>query len=91
MAEALHSPGGLSAEDLLDLDEALAALKEEDPAKAELVKLRYFAGLELEEIADLLGISRATASRHWLYARTWLLERVQGRPSRDFEKNDAPE
>lgn len=90
MAEALHSPGGLSAEDLLDLDEALAALKEEDPAKAELVKLRYFAGLELEEIADLLGISRATASRYWLYARTWLLERVQGRLSPYSEKNDAP-
>jgi RNA polymerase sigma factor (sigma-70 family) len=62
----------------LALDEALAALAAEDPQKAELVKLRYFAGLELAEVADLLGISRATASRHWTFARAWLLERVEG-------------
>jgi RNA polymerase sigma factor (TIGR02999 family) len=80
----------LSAEDLIDLDEALTALAAEDPAKAELVQLRYFAGLELEEIADLLGISRATASRHWLYARTWLLERVEGCQTPDAENNDTP-
>jgi RNA polymerase sigma factor (TIGR02999 family) len=80
----------LSAEDLIDLDEALTAFADEDPAKAELVQLRYFAGLELEEIADLMGISRATASRHWLYARTWLLERVEGCRARNCEKEDAP-
>ncbi|APW64288.1 ECF-type sigma factor [Paludisphaera borealis] len=61
-----------SPEALLDLDEALAKLAGEDPAKAELVKLRYFAGLTVEESARVLGISRATADRHWHYARVWL-------------------
>jgi RNA polymerase sigma factor (sigma-70 family) len=60
------------AEELLALEEALNRLASEEPDKAELVKLRYFAGLTLEEAADVLGISRATASRHWTYARAWL-------------------
>src|SRR5207253_8333470 len=47
-------------------------LAQHDPVKAELVKLRYFAGLSVEEAADLLGISRATADRYWRYAKTWL-------------------
>jgi RNA polymerase sigma factor (TIGR02999 family) len=59
-------------EDLLALDEALSKLAEEEPAKAELVKLRYFAGLSLEEAAACLGISPATAKRHWAVARAWL-------------------
>jgi RNA polymerase sigma factor (TIGR02999 family) len=58
--------------DLLALHEALDAFAAHDAAKAELVKLRYFAGLSVEEAADLLGISRATADRHWRYAKTWL-------------------
>jgi RNA polymerase sigma factor (TIGR02999 family) len=58
--------------DLLDLDEALTAFAQEEPAKAELVKLRYFAGLTLEEAAACLGISPATAKRHWALARAWL-------------------
>lgn len=61
----------LSAE-LLDLDSALTKLAAEDPTKAELVKLRFFAGLTLEEAAAALGISPATADRHWSYARAWL-------------------
>jgi RNA polymerase sigma factor (TIGR02999 family) len=59
-------------DDLLDLDQALDKLAAEDPAKAKLVKLRYFAGLTVEEAARMLGISRATADRHWHYARVWL-------------------
>jgi RNA polymerase sigma factor (TIGR02999 family) len=59
-------------DDLLDLDEAIEKLAREDPAKAELVKLRYFAGLTVEEAARVLGVSRATADRHWHYARVWL-------------------
>jgi RNA polymerase sigma factor (TIGR02999 family) len=59
-------------EDLLALDEALAKLAAEQPAKAELVKLRYFAGLSLEEAAACLGISPATAKRRWAVARAWL-------------------
>ena len=60
------------ADELLALEEALTRLTAEEPEKAELVKLRYFAGLKLEEAAEVLGISRATASRHWTYARAWL-------------------
>jgi RNA polymerase sigma factor (TIGR02999 family) len=59
-------------DDLLALDEALARFSETEPAKAELVKLRYFAGLSLSEAAACLGISLATAKRHWLVARAWL-------------------
>jgi RNA polymerase sigma factor (sigma-70 family) len=62
----------LPPEDLLALNEALTRFAAEEPAKAELVKLRYFAGFSLDEAADLLGISRATAKRHWAYARAWL-------------------
>lgn len=60
--------------DLLSLDEALDRLAEQHPAKAELVKLLYFAGLNLEEAAVALGISRTTAYRHWLFARAWLFD-----------------
>jgi RNA polymerase sigma factor (TIGR02999 family) len=66
----------LSPDDLLDLTEALDALAAEDPAKAELVKLRFFGGLSVEEVATVLGISRATADRHWAYARAWLHDRL---------------
>ena len=58
--------------DLLALDEALTKLAAEEPAKAELVKLRFFAGLTIPEAAQMLGISVATAERHWTYARVWL-------------------
>jgi RNA polymerase sigma factor (TIGR02999 family) len=60
------------ADDLLALDEALTDFAAADPAKAELVKLRYFAGLSLAESALALGISPTTAKRHWAYARAWL-------------------
>ena len=58
--------------DLLELDEALKRLAEESPPRAELVKLRFFAGLTVPEAARMLGISLATAERYWTYARTWL-------------------
>ena len=61
-------------DDLLALDDALARLAVERPAKAELVKLRYFAGLTLEEAAACLNISLATAKRHWVVARAWLYD-----------------
>ncbi len=67
---------GPKTDSLLALDEALTKLSEEEPAKAELVKLRYFAGLTLEEAADVLGISRTTASRYWTYARVWLFSEL---------------
>lgn len=63
-------------EDLLALDEALSQLEAEDPVKAQLVKLRYFAGFTLEEASQSLGISIATAKRHWVYARAWLYGKI---------------
>jgi RNA polymerase sigma factor (TIGR02999 family) len=66
------------AHDLLDLDEALAKLAELDSAKAELVKLRYFAGLSLDQAAKVLDISPATADRHWAFARAWLYQAIHG-------------
>ena len=59
-------------EDLLALDEALSRLAAQEPVKAELVKLRYFAGLSLAEAAAFLGLSPATAKRYWSVARAWL-------------------
>lgn len=64
---------------LLRLNEALEKLADESPAKAELVKLRYFAGLGLAEAAAAQGISLATAKRHWAYARGWLLCELKGK------------
>jgi RNA polymerase sigma factor (TIGR02999 family) len=64
--------------DLLALDEALTRLAAEDPVKAQLVTLRYFAGLSVQEAADALGIARATADRYWSYARTWLFCELDG-------------
>ncbi|HEV2949787.1 MAG TPA: ECF-type sigma factor [Gemmataceae bacterium] len=64
------------SDDLIALDEALAKLAHEHPEKAELVKLRYFAGLTVKEAAKLLGISISTADRHWTYARAWLFREL---------------
>jgi RNA polymerase sigma factor (TIGR02999 family) len=58
--------------DLLALDEALNRLAQEAPVRAELVKLRFFAGMTMPDAAQALGISLATAERYWTYARTWL-------------------
>ena len=59
-------------DELLALNEAIQRLAGEDPAAAELVKLRYFAGLSVEQGGNVLGISRAAAYRHWTYARAWI-------------------
>jgi len=66
-------------EQLLSLDEALERLAMTSPQAAELVKLRYFAGLTLTEAASALGISIATAGRHWRYARAWLTRELRPR------------
>jgi RNA polymerase sigma factor (TIGR02999 family) len=75
----LAGPGGDAADDLLALDEALRQLEAEEPLKARLVQLRYFAGLSLQEAAAALGISAATAKRYWVYARSWLYGKVRPR------------
>ena len=78
--EALERPG---REELLRfLDEALAQLAVEDPGAAQLVNLRFFAGLTLKEAADSLGLALRTAERQWAYARAWLYARLR--------QDDAP-
>ncbi|MFC1762918.1 sigma-70 family RNA polymerase sigma factor [Planctomycetota bacterium] len=67
---------GAPSDDLIALDEALTRLAEMDKVKADLVKLRYFAGLTLEQAADLLGLSERTAKRYWAHARAWLYRQV---------------
>lgn len=68
-----------SPDELLDLDNALSQLALEDPAAAQLVNLRYFGGLSVEQAAKLMGLSRSTAYEQWAYARAWLRCQLQHR------------
>ena len=83
-AEQLTEPE--VSEDLIALDEALKKLATVDAQAAQLVELRYFAGLSIPETAQTLGISPRTANRLWAYARAWLLREVGG----DVPKGDSP-
>ena len=76
--DALHLAVLEVGGELLALDEALTEFAQQHPDKAELVKLRYFAGLTIAEAAHALGISTSTADRHWTYARAWLYRRIVG-------------
>jgi RNA polymerase sigma factor (TIGR02999 family) len=67
--DALAAPDAL---DLMALDEALSKLEAAEPRKAELVKLRFFAGLTNDQAAEVLGVSSGTAENDWAYARAWL-------------------
>jgi RNA polymerase sigma factor (TIGR02999 family) len=71
-----------SPDALLDFDDALTALALDDPRAAQLVKLRYFAGLSVEEAAELSGLTRSSAYEHWSFARAWLLCRLHGKADR---------
>jgi RNA polymerase sigma factor (TIGR02999 family) len=73
-----HSVAGPDV-DLLDLNDALEKFEAEDPRKAQLVKLRFFAGLTIDEAAQALGISTSTADNDWAYARSWLRLEIDGR------------
>ena len=68
--------GGGAPDELLRIHEALDQLASEDETSAALSKLCYFAGLDLEQAAEVEGISRATAYRHWAYAKAWLLREI---------------
>ena len=68
--------GGPSADELLSMNEALQKLAKTDAKRADLVKLRYFAGLTIEQTAEIMGISPATAKRDWSYARAWLVRKI---------------
>jgi RNA polymerase sigma factor (TIGR02999 family) len=74
--EMASLPSRMSSDDLLSLDEALEQLREQDPIKTQLVTLRYFGGMTIEQAAEALGISRVTAHRYWTYARAWLHRRM---------------
>jgi len=77
--EEIELPAQYPVDDLIALDEALTKLLVEEPEKAELVKLCYFGGLSIEQAAVLLKLARATAYRHWSYARAWLYHEIQGK------------
>jgi len=68
-------------DELIELDEALARLEQVHPEKAQLVKLRYFGGLTIEEAAEALGIGTSTADRHWAFARAWLYRHIAAQKS----------
>ena len=75
-----HEPAGddpADALDLLALDEALTRLEAASPRRAQLVKLRYFAGLSLPDAADVLGVARSTAGADWTYAKAWLKREME--------------
>ena len=75
--DQVHPADITKSEDLLALDEALTKFAVLDSTKAELVKLRYFAGLTTPQAAEALGISLATAERYWTYARAWLHKQIR--------------
>ncbi len=74
--EQIELAAACKEDELLAVDEALESLCAHDPPKAELVKLRYFVGLTLEEAAEILAISAPTAKRWWTYARAWLFREI---------------
>ncbi|MEM1451618.1 MAG: ECF-type sigma factor [Planctomycetota bacterium] len=77
--ETMTQLGGVDRElSVLQVDDALQALEREYPDLASIVELRFFAGLTVEEVAEVLGISTATVKRHWAYARAWLFEKMGG-------------
>lgn len=82
-----------SCHDVLALDEALRLLANADAQAAELVKLRYFAGLTIRQAAEMLGISPRSADFLWVYARAWLLRKIQGQDAAAAEGGpvDSPE
>lgn len=75
--ENVEIAGLADDQELLAVHEVLDKLAAEAPQKAELTKLRYFVGMTFEEAAEVLGISVATAKRHWAYARAWLYEEIE--------------
>jgi RNA polymerase sigma factor (TIGR02999 family) len=75
--DSLELAAGMEDDQLLALHEALDRLAARDAVKAGLVKLRFFAGLTIEEAAGILGLSEATAKRNWAYSRAWLYREIQ--------------
>jgi RNA polymerase sigma factor (TIGR02999 family) len=76
--ELVSLPTRMSSDELLALDEALEKLQQQDPVKSQLVTLRYFGGMTIEQASQVLNISRVTAHRYWTYARAWLHQQMTG-------------
>jgi RNA polymerase sigma factor (TIGR02999 family) len=76
---SIAAPG--DDDELLAVNDALEKLAAHSAQKAELVKLKYFAGLTTEDAADVLGLSLPTAKRHWIYARAWLFREIRKEPT----------
>jgi RNA polymerase sigma factor (TIGR02999 family) len=76
--EMASLPTRMSDDELLALDQALEQLNEHEPVKAQLVTLRYFGSLTIEQASEVLNISRVTAHRYWTYARAWLHRQMTG-------------
>ncbi len=68
----------MTSEEIVVLNEALEKLRQQDPVKAQLVTLRYFGGMTIEQASEVLKISRVTAHRYWTYARAWLHQQITG-------------
>jgi RNA polymerase sigma factor (TIGR02999 family) len=78
LAEQGNQPRGGGPDELLALNDALEVLAGEDAAAAEIAKLHVFGGVSIEQVGELLGLSRAAAYRHWSYARAWLRCQLTG-------------
>jgi RNA polymerase sigma factor (TIGR02999 family) len=81
--ENLHLASNAAPDELLVLDEMIVKLGAEDPDAAQIIKLRYFAGMSIEEAAQLMGIARSSAYEHWAYARAWLRCALLGKDDHD--------
>ena len=88
VTQVLHAIEG--GDSTAELDQALTRLRAEEPEKASLVELRFFAGLNMEQAAAVLGLSLATAGRYWGFARSWLYDEMQ-RERRQAPTTDARE
>lgn len=76
------------ADDMIALDEALSRLEAEDPRKAQVVMMRFFAGMTSEQTAEVLGISLPTVERDWRFARSWLQAQLSGKAADERSSND---
>jgi RNA polymerase sigma factor (sigma-70 family) len=74
----VESPSGGADVDLIDLEDALDRLGHLDERKSKVVELKFYGGLTIDEIAEVLGISAATVEREWAFARAWLYDAIEG-------------
>jgi DNA-directed RNA polymerase specialized sigma24 family protein len=76
--ERLQLAAAMPPDELLAVDDALERLTQVDPSAAELIRLRFYAGLDHGQTAEILGVSRRTADRLWAFARAWLFQEIRG-------------